>query len=287
MSTSTSRYSPCDVGLKTNSAEKCHKKNSAIRSAGLKAFDTLQDVDRDYVLWRANIRNTSTSIETICVYHEKTFLDHYRHKQTHCCNIFQKHKKKCKASARHYISLDTANEMEVKGFQAVPGYAWCSNCSKHWHDIKDGWQETNDELECMEDDLQNENDDCEWEPDADNDNDLNSSLASIGISPFKSLHGLDARKKVKICQEKMNKAKRRICEVSNKVCSLTDIDGSLDSVLGPEDEKQLQHDNAQMKTELNEYHEQLDSLKIKFQDPHTSYNEKNSNTYSDAKVMEL
>jgi len=175
---------------------------------------------------------------------KKTFLGHYRHKQIHCCNIFQRHKKKCKASV--YMSLDTAKQMEAKGFQAVPGSTWCRLLKALGHDIKDGWQEKNDELECMEDGVQNENDDCEWEPDADNDNDLNSSLASIGISLFKSLHGLDARKKVKICQEKMNKAKRRICELSNKVCSPTDIVGSPVSVLGPEDVTQLQQDNAQM-----------------------------------------
>ncbi|XP_053305181.1 ARL14 effector protein [Spea bombifrons] len=127
---------PCSVGEQLQDSSECHK-TCITRMTGLK---TLKELPQDHVLLlqlRTSVMTLSQH-DTICLHHEKLYIDRYKHMQKACCDPFNVHKKPVKKSLK-VITLDDAIYLSARfGSQFVPGWKLCPRCSQHTSGYSEG-----------------------------------------------------------------------------------------------------------------------------------------------------
>ncbi|MEE6499080.1 hypothetical protein FKM82_003309 [Ascaphus truei] len=119
---------PCSVGDQLQDTNECHK-TCITRQTGLKCLKDLSSNDMLLLQLRTSMM-TLSGHDTICVHHEKLFIERYVDMQKGCCDPYNVHKKNIKKSLR-VIGLDDATFLSAKfGRQFVPGWKLCSRCSQ-------------------------------------------------------------------------------------------------------------------------------------------------------------
>lgn len=207
----------CVVGLITNSS--CHSQHFTNKKENLLVLN-LSDEKQEIIGWRL-AQNLPPS-SNICLHHFLFYTEYYESFQKKCCDPNKVHTKIIKASLRP-ISLQFAKEVKNKrGITLIPGQKICDNCRKkivsHFDENE---QISEDEISLKP--LETENADnsvltpvkqskLDTTPSkALEKHDLDTSLATLGISPIK-VKSLSTGSKV-------NYAKRKVTELKNKVKS--------------------------------------------------------------------
>ena len=172
----------CSFGKFLNS--ECHRN----LKPSITSLSEFEDHDQSILKMRAGMLITDLSILNICRYHELHYGEYFERRQTKCCDIFQKHKKKTVGS--HTLSMDMAVMLQSKGYAALPGWKLCRHCFDAVKNLEDsGTSEEEVDLDSHLD----RDDKCDK---------LNESLGIFGISPLKS-HGLQKSTRISIAQEKL------------------------------------------------------------------------------------
>ena len=91
---------------------------------------------------RAGIMLTDESVVNICRYYQLHLRDYFEKKQTRCCDIFQKHKKK-KAVCSKNINLEMAEMLRSKGHSVVLGWKFCHHCDEAAKKMEESSREEN------------------------------------------------------------------------------------------------------------------------------------------------
>ena len=146
---------------------------------------------------RAGIMLTDESFVNICRYYQLHLRGYFEKKQTRCCDIFQKHKKKKEVCSKN-INLEMAEMLRSKGHSVVLGWKFCHHCDEAAKKMEESSREENqidDENVDYDNELEKE-EKC---------NKLNESLIMFDISPLKS-HGLQRRTQISMAQEKLERS---------------------------------------------------------------------------------
>ena len=118
-----------------------------------------------------------TENDTICLHHQKHYLDRFEKLQTFCCDPWNRHAKHATKSLRA-MSKETAVKLSSKaGKKFVQGMKLCPRCSVSAQDIEEGEESENEEggsneWECLET--------SEKSMEA-----VSKGLSAIGCSPIK------------------------------------------------------------------------------------------------------
>ena len=187
----------CSVGTLANDSNNCHKK-SLTKKLGLIFIENLTETKKECLLWRSNLLRFDASQNsnlTVCHHHKLLFLSEFTQKQMPCCDLFGLHESGSKAKGVAIISLEAAKNLENKYSAVKPGLKLRPNCFKHSKTIlyhSDSSESENEAASVlMTEEIASH---------------IKSNLTSVldveGGSPLK-LHGLDGRKKVKVCKRKI------------------------------------------------------------------------------------
>ena len=121
-----------------------------------------------------------------------------------CVNKFNSHKKKVKGD--RIISLDSATQLESKGFTVIPGFKFCYNCTVKYSNLNEMTCELGDEEMDLEAHTEfHMESSIEQNPREQ----LDSSLISLGESPVK-LHGLTSHRRVAVAKRKFAKVVEKL-----------------------------------------------------------------------------
>uniref|UniRef100_H3AKY4 ARF like GTPase 14 effector protein n=2 Tax=Latimeria chalumnae TaxID=7897 RepID=H3AKY4_LATCH len=119
---------PCSVGVQLQVTHECHKK-CLTRQVGFKALSDISSADMLLLQLRTGIMTLSKD-NTICLHHEKTYIEQYEGMQKACCDPFNIHRKLVKKSL-HVIDIDDAVFFSMKfAQQFVPGWKLCPKCTR-------------------------------------------------------------------------------------------------------------------------------------------------------------
>ena len=211
----------CDFGKILKS--ECHKITYS-RKKFIEEFSKIKTDEQDLLLWRSGLRSHHDELITICNHHMQKYGPVFERIQDKCCNIFNIHNKK-KVKGDRMISLNTAKQLELKGFRVTPGFKFCYNCSVKSSNINTNIPELVDEEVNIDVDV-------EFQMEK-----LDSSLINLGESPVR-LHSLSSHRRIPTAKCKLDKAAKKLEE---KVASGYGIDVSdlqKDQLINTEIEKE-------------------------------------------------
>jgi len=254
----------CSIGIFSQDSNNCHK-TSFTRKIGLDLIENLTSTEKECLLWQSNIRKMTSPLDsnlTVCCHHKLLFLSKFTRKQMTCCNIFGIHTGSSKPKGTSVIDLQTAKNLEDKFPEVIPGLKFCPKCLKLAKNTlvenTSGSSESENEVTSSINSLESASHSKAK---------VTSVLNVVGGSPLK-LHGLNNRKKVKACKRKVETVKKRLIA---DLSIATNLDQSfLDDDI--DDAEVLS--SKKFKQDSEEYDSMLNSLKSKFIDNHTTYDEK-------------
>ena len=203
----------CDFGKILKS--ECHKITYS-RKKFIEEFSKIKTDEQDLLLWRSGLRSHQDELITICNHHIT-----FERSQDKCCNIFNTHNKN-KVKGDRMISLNTAKQLELKGFRVIPGFKFCYNCSVKSSNINANIPELVDEEVNIDVDVEFQIDTEEDFPTCEElpRERLDSSLINLGESPVR-LHSLSSHRRIPAAKRKLLKADKKLEE---KVASGYGID---------------------------------------------------------------
>lgn len=124
----SSTENPCSVGILKGQEIECHK-ITFVKSCGFVAFESLQQEDKQRLLYRADLVNDAAKISDLCLHHKALIIDRYEVLQKSCCDPFNSHRKRKIKSHLQVISLEFAQKLrEHYKFNVVPGSKVCNHC---------------------------------------------------------------------------------------------------------------------------------------------------------------
>ncbi|XP_061100240.1 ARL14 effector protein isoform X1 [Conger conger] len=119
---------PCTVGEHLQMTLDCHK-TSICPQTGLRSLGALCETDALLLQLRTGLMGLVEG-DTVCMHHEKLFVERYEHTQRVCCNPFSCHKKAVRKGLRP-IDLDEASFLTDRfALQFVPGWKLCTRCAQ-------------------------------------------------------------------------------------------------------------------------------------------------------------
>ncbi|MBN3325012.1 AL14E protein, partial [Atractosteus spatula] len=119
---------PCTVGELLKAPHDCHKTYFA-RPPGLRRLGELPADDALLLQLRSGLLGLADG-DTVCLHHEKLYVDRYEDLQRACCDPFSCHKKAIKKGLRA-IDLDEATFLSERfARQFVPGWKLCCRCAQ-------------------------------------------------------------------------------------------------------------------------------------------------------------
>ena len=93
------------------------------RSSGIKTLQQFKEDETEIFLWRAGLLNQKDHVKTICHHHEQVFGNVFERRETKCCGVLIKHKRKVKAE--QLITLKMAQHLKSKNVYVVSGQHFC------------------------------------------------------------------------------------------------------------------------------------------------------------------
>ena len=242
--------SACSVGTLTNDGNNCHKK-SFTKKLGSIFIENLTETEK-CLLSRSNLRRLDASQNsnlTVCHHHKLLFLSKFTRKQMPFCNLFGLHESGSKAKGVAIFSLKAAKNLENKYSAVKPGLKLCPNCFKHSKTICNLSNSSESENEAASILM------TVKEIALHSKSNLTSVLDVEGGTPLK-LHGLDGRKKVKVCE-------RKIEIVTKHLIANLSVASNLDqSFLMDDEEEPLEAKRARQDCE--DYNSMLNALNQNF-----------------------
>ncbi|KAJ8394921.1 hypothetical protein AAFF_G00040440 [Aldrovandia affinis] len=119
---------PCTVGEHLRMTPDCHK-TSLRGQAGLRQLAELREGDALLLQLRTGLMGLLER-DTVCLHHEKVFVERYEDMQRTCCDPFNTHKKAIRKGLRA-IDLDEASFLTDRfALQFVPGWKLCPRCTQ-------------------------------------------------------------------------------------------------------------------------------------------------------------
>ncbi|KAG5848668.1 ARL14 effector protein isoform X2 [Anguilla rostrata] len=119
---------PCTVGEHLQMTLDCHK-TTICRQTGLRQLGELGESDALLLQLRTGLMGLVEG-DTVCLHHEKVFVERYEHTQRTCCDPFNNHKKAIRKGLRP-IDLDEATFLTDRfALQFVPGWKLCARCAQ-------------------------------------------------------------------------------------------------------------------------------------------------------------
>lgn len=119
---------PCTVGEHLQMTLDCHK-TTICRQTGLRQLSELGESDALLLQLRTGLMGLVEG-DTVCLHHEKVFVERYEHTQRTCCDPFNNHKKAIRKGLRP-IDLDEATFLTDRfALQFVPGWKLCARCAQ-------------------------------------------------------------------------------------------------------------------------------------------------------------
>ena len=234
----------------------CHEVNF-IRTKGIKNMADLDEDVQIIYLWRAGLLNKKCEEMTICFHHEQFFGNRFERRETKCCGVLKKHKRKCLGYKR--ITLQMAEQLKNKGIDVIPGRMFCRQCVNELEnetvnvESSQSEQEDNDEVYSIVETPTKR---------------LNSSLGSIGVSPI-NLHGVPQHSRAKSAISKFDKVvttlKDNLSEayqVDADVLNISDADSEAKEVKWKASELDRLYDLMREKLKTATYPEKVQILTL-------------------------
>lgn len=187
--------SKCTLGLLLNDSE-CHKVIYS-RSTGLRKLSELKDGEKQLILVRSSLKDNSeiNDASTICLHHIKILLEKYEFLQKTCFDPFKRHKSVVKHGLRNIDMHDAEILNTVTDGTIKPGMKLCASCRK-----KENW---NTEIDVDHQEISDS--DESFVPDNISEAAINTSVTSLGCSPFK-IAKVHTNKRLTYCRNKVSKA---------------------------------------------------------------------------------
>ena len=134
---------------------------------------------------------------SICFHHEQVYLQKYARNHVKCCDPFKIHSSTAKPKVE--ISLHLSREMESLQLFVIPGEKLCKHCHEK---IKNKIETLQSPLQNIDTDEANDPDYFYTEGNDSSRDELNTSLAELGVSPIK-LHAVHSWSRVAHGKRKM------------------------------------------------------------------------------------
>lgn len=255
---------PCYIGQ--NTGDQCHQLTYTKRlstKSGLKSFSQFTDVEKDLIFMRSEVHMPEILDGiSICLHHNLVYLQQFPKKFTKCINVFQNHKLGAAVGQRE-VSQDIARKLNQFYPKIKPGHKLCNKCFMQACNFDEAATAT----ECTS----SESDEAMPAEQAVYKQKLKESTAhsleALNQSPL-VLHSMPKRQKIKVVQRKVEKAKRSL---GADMAMLAEVEER--SVLEIEET----HDSSQVKKWKKDslaLESMMGELKIKYDQPSTSYTEK-------------
>ena len=110
---------------------------SIIKSKSLIPFSTFSEADKEKLLYRADLSDQKTEVQTVCVHHKALMIDNHEALQKYCCNPFKTHKNNTKQNLQ-IISVKFAKDLQKNQFAIIPGRKVCGNCKSKLNKLCEG-----------------------------------------------------------------------------------------------------------------------------------------------------
>ncbi|KAG7468337.1 hypothetical protein MATL_G00141990 [Megalops atlanticus] len=119
---------PCTVGEHLQVAADCHKTTYCQR-AGLRQLSELGESDALLLQLRTGLMGLMER-DTVCLHHEKVYVERFEDMQKACCDPFNNHRKAVRTGLRA-IDVDEATFLTERfTLQFVPGWKLCARCAQ-------------------------------------------------------------------------------------------------------------------------------------------------------------
>ena len=223
--------------------------------------------EQELVWWRSGLEKNSDAV--ICAQHEIQLLKKYsviNFKK--CCNIFQMHEVGASAKplpqSRRTVGLEMAKKLKEYGFEhVVPGQRLCSRCfTKAGKVDRKVESSTSEESESsVSSEIQSAIQSTEKATCSSN---LDNSFALLNESPLAPLHSIPKRQKIKVCERKLGKVKRKLTSQLAVVSGLEPDDLDTD-MSGKQEVSELKNNNKKLQEQSSDLNCLMQKLKAKFQ----------------------